>query len=116
MPAITATHMRSFGRYLGLTMQIPLLVALILGIAAAIRDGRKTKRDMRCFDAEFLNSCRVATEISRIEYRASEIVLAKCRDGRWGIASRHGWLHLGKGKYIATQWKRHTGQWPYIYH
>lgn len=97
-------------------MEIALLVALLLGIATAIRDGRKRKHGRRVCDTEFLNSCPVANEITCIEYRANDIVLAKCRDGRWGIASRNGWLHLGKGEYIATQWKRLTGQWPYIYH
>jgi len=96
-------------------MEILFIIAIVVGSILAIKEGREKKQATRRFDQEFLPSCSVAHEISHIEYRAGGIVLARCIDGRWGIASQDGWMHLGQGKYIATKWKQYTGQWPYIH-
>ena len=96
-------------------MEIIIIIAFVIGIIIAINEGRQEKQATRSFDQEFLRSCCVAHEISHIEYRAGGIVLARCIDGRLGIASQEGWMHLGQGKYIATKWKQHTGNWPYIH-
>ncbi len=94
---------------------VALVVAVVVAIVQELMEGSKKKAESQRFDMEFLGSCCVSHQIAYIEYRAGEIVLARCIDGRWGIASRGGWLHLGQGKYIATKWKQYTGQWPYIH-
>jgi hypothetical protein len=80
-------------------MGIVITIAVLMGTLAAVRKGRDRKLAKRIFDEDFMRSCRVAHQIAYVEYRANGIVLAKYRDGRWGIASRHGWMHLGKGRY-----------------
>lgn len=92
-----------------------LLIGAVVTIVQEVMQGYERKGDAQRFDVDFLASCRVAREIAYIEYRAGQIVLARCVDGRWGIASQNGWLHLGQGKYIASKWKQYTGQWPYIH-
>ena len=75
------------------------------------------KRKLRNEDhTSFLLECVVADEIASIKYQTTTIVLVKRTDGQWGIANRDGWLHVGKGEYIATKWKQYTGQWPYIFY
>jgi hypothetical protein len=90
------------------------LFALI--VLSAIVEHLRQSRKRNSINDSFLLECVVADQIRSIEYRSTTIVLAKRTDGRWGIANRDGWLHVGKGKYIATKWKQYTGQWPYIYY
>ena len=65
-------------------------------------------------DVEFLSRCKVARDISYIKLRSGMIVLARCNDGRWGIAYWNGWMHRGQNKYIASKWKEYTGHWPIL--
>jgi hypothetical protein len=64
------------------------LVFTFLVFGAVVRgvvDAKKQNADARAFDEAFLGSCLVADEIAFIEYRADNLVLAKCVDGCiWG--------------------------------
>ena len=86
-------------------METLLILILIVGVLAGIRDNQKRKKASRDFDSAFLSRCAVADEIEFVEYRAENMVLARCVDGRWGIASDSGWLHLGKGSILRPNGK-----------
>tara|TARA_B100000686_G_scaffold353583_1_gene459790 strand:- start:1884 stop:2207 length:324 start_codon:yes stop_codon:yes gene_type:complete len=95
---------------------IGILALLILSFWVESIRHAKRQEVVKKVTMKFLLECAVADEIVAIEYKTATLVLAKRRDGKWGIANRDGWLHVGKGNYIATKWKQHTGQWPYIYY